>query len=276
LPETVAITASDLNQPMLEVGASRGTSRPVHWRQADAMDLPFDDDSFDAVMCQFGAMFLPERPRAFAEAHRVLRHGGRFVFSVWDRIENNEFARVVADAVGTVFPDDPPTFLTRVPYAYHDAALIRVDLAAGGFATSTSVEPLEIRSRAASCSIPAVGFCQGSAWASTGRAGHALRREHPQAKWSIRTLADTTRRRGPSLRDRGSALRGGAPGRHRRPEPGNRIDIVYDPAEPSHARPVRGRPNLIRHGPLLSDSPDARRFSFRQKCVSGSAVETHP
>lgn len=162
LPATVAITASDLNQPMLDVGARRGTSRPVHWRQADAMDLPFDDDSFDAVVCQFGAMFLPDRPRAFAEVRRVLRPGGVFVFSAWDRIENNEFARVVADAVGTVFPDDPPTFLTRVPYAYHDAELIRVDVAAGGFATSTRVEPLEVRSRAASCSIPAVGFCQGT------------------------------------------------------------------------------------------------------------------
>src|SRR5438128_117370 len=86
LPETVAITASDLNQPMVDYAAALGTSRPVRWRQADAMDLPFDDHSFDAVVCQFGVMFFPDRPRAFAEICRVLRPGGVFVFNVWDRI----------------------------------------------------------------------------------------------------------------------------------------------------------------------------------------------
>jgi SAM-dependent methyltransferase len=162
LPETVAITASDLNQPMLDYAAAVGTSRPVRWRQADAMDLPFDDHSFDAVVCQFGVMFFPDRPRAFAEMCRVLRPGGVFVFNVWDRIEENEFAQVVTDAVGTVFPDDPPLFLARTPHGYYDAELIQADVAAGGFATPAGFDTLEARSRAASCSIPAIGYCQGT------------------------------------------------------------------------------------------------------------------
>jgi SAM-dependent methyltransferase len=162
LPGSVAITATDLNQPMLDYAAALGTERPVTWRQADAMALPFDDDSFEAVVCQFGVMFLPDRPTAFGEVYRVLRPGGVFVFNVWDRIEENEFALVVAEAVGTLFPDDPPMFLARTPYGYFDPERIRVDIGAGGFARPACFEILEARSRAASCSIPAIGFCQGT------------------------------------------------------------------------------------------------------------------
>jgi len=124
--------------------------------------MPFEDDSFDTVVCQFGVMFLPDRPRAVAEVHRVLCPGGVFVFNVWDCIEENEFAQAVSQAVGTVFPDDPPLFLARVPYGYYNAELIRADLAAGGFISPARFDTLEARSRAATCRIPAIGFCQGT------------------------------------------------------------------------------------------------------------------
>ena len=87
-----AIVATDLNQPMLDMAAAVGTRHPVTWRQADAMQLPFDDGAFDAVVCQFGVMFFPDRAKAYAEARRVLRPGGTFLFNAWDRIEENEFA----------------------------------------------------------------------------------------------------------------------------------------------------------------------------------------
>jgi ubiquinone/menaquinone biosynthesis C-methylase UbiE len=83
----LAIVATDLNPAMLDEAARVGTARPVRWRPADAMALPFEDAGFDVVACQFGAMFFPDPVRAFAEARRVLRPGGTFVFSVWDRIE---------------------------------------------------------------------------------------------------------------------------------------------------------------------------------------------
>src|SRR5512146_1561151 len=120
LPEHAAIIATDLNQPMLEHAAALGTARPVDWRQADALHLPFDDATFDAVVCQFGVMFFPDKVRAFAEARRVLRVGGVFMFSVWDRIEENEFADVVTTALAAMFPEDPPRFLARTPHGYHD------------------------------------------------------------------------------------------------------------------------------------------------------------
>jgi ubiquinone/menaquinone biosynthesis C-methylase UbiE len=120
LPEAVAIAATDLNQAMLDRAAARGTSRPVEWRQADAMALPFADGTFDAVVCQFGVMFFPEKGRAYAEVRRVLRSGGLFVFNVWDRIQENEFADIVTTALAALFPDDPPRFLARTPHGYHD------------------------------------------------------------------------------------------------------------------------------------------------------------
>ena len=120
LPTRVAIVATDLNQAMLDQAAAEGTSRPVEWRQADALQLPFPDEYFDVVVCQFGVMFFPDKARAFAEARRVLRSGGQFLFNVWDRIEHNDFADTVTQAVGTLFPDDPPRFLARVPHGYHD------------------------------------------------------------------------------------------------------------------------------------------------------------
>jgi SAM-dependent methyltransferase len=161
LPASVRIVATDLNPPMLERAAAVGTSRPVEWRQADAMALPFPDGSFDAVVCQFGVMFFPDKAHAFAEAHRVLRPGGVFLFNVWDRIEENEFADVVTGALATMFPDDPPRFLARTPHGHHDRGAIEGDVVAGGFA-SPNITTLAARSVAATPRIPAVAYCHGT------------------------------------------------------------------------------------------------------------------
>jgi ubiquinone/menaquinone biosynthesis C-methylase UbiE len=148
LPASAAIVATDLNRPMLELAAAVGTSRPVQWREADAMQLPFGDGEFDAVLCQFGVMFFPDKPKAFAEAHRVLKPGGLLLFNAWDRIEENEFADTVTTALATLFPGDAPRFMARTPHGYHDAARIARDLQAGGFG---------LRPR-----LPAIAYCQGT------------------------------------------------------------------------------------------------------------------
>jgi SAM-dependent methyltransferase len=160
-PETT-IVATDLNQPMLDRAAAVGTKRAVQWRQADAMSLPFGDAAFDAVVCQFGVMFFPDKPRAFAEARRVLKPGGIFIFNAWDRIEENEFADVVTRALEAIFPKDPPRFMARVPHGYHDRALIESDLARGGFHETIELKILPARSRAASPRIAAIAYCQGT------------------------------------------------------------------------------------------------------------------
>jgi SAM-dependent methyltransferase len=162
LPGTVAIVATDLNQPMLDYAASLKIERPVQWRQADAMKLPFDDASFDAVVCQFGAMFFPDKSKAFAEARRVLRPGGTFFFNVWDRIEENEIADTVTQALQTVFPEDPPRFLARTPHGYYERSAIERDLTAGGFSEAPDFSTVAARSRADTYRTAAVAYCEGT------------------------------------------------------------------------------------------------------------------
>ena len=175
LPEGVSIVATDLNQAMLDQAAAVGTKRAVEWRQADAMHLPFDDASFDAVVCQFGAMFFPDKAKAFSEARRVLKPGGVFMFNVWDRIEDNEFGHTVTSALEAVFPKDPPRFLARTPHGYHDVSRIARDLAQGGFAAPPQIDTVAQRSRAKSAREPAIAYCQGTPLRSEIEARDAAR-----------------------------------------------------------------------------------------------------
>jgi ubiquinone/menaquinone biosynthesis C-methylase UbiE len=162
LSPSTSIVATDLNQPMLDQAATIGTARPVEWRQADAMQLPFPDETFDMVVCQFAAMFFPDKPRAFSEARRVLSPGGWFIFNVWDRMEENEFADTVTQALKILFPDDPPLFLARIPHGYHNPSAIAHDLAGGGFDQLPDIATLAARSRADSPRTPAIAYCQGT------------------------------------------------------------------------------------------------------------------
>jgi SAM-dependent methyltransferase len=162
LPPTTTLMATDLNQPMLDLAAAIGTNRPVTWQQADALRLPFAGASFEVVVCQFSVMFFPDKAAAFAEAHRVLAPGGAFIFNVWDRIEENEFAHAVTQALEPLFPGDPPRFLARVPHGYHDLQVVARDLAMSGFHTTPEITTVAARSRAGSPAIPAIAYCQGT------------------------------------------------------------------------------------------------------------------
>lgn len=162
LPAQVRVVATDLNQPMLDHAATKHADRhSVTWRQADALALPFEDKTFDVVACQFGAMFFPDKVAGYREARRVLKPRGHFFFNVWDKIADNEFADAVTEALATVFPQDPPRFMARTPYGYHDGEKIRAELAAAGF-TGVSIERVERRSKAASPREPAIAYCQGT------------------------------------------------------------------------------------------------------------------
>lgn len=161
LPDSVALVATDLAPPMVEITRSMvGDAPNVEVRPADAMDLPFDAGSFDAVACQFSLMLMPDKAKALAEAARVLRPGGSFFFNVWARLEENGFAAAVHEAVGEVFPDDPPQFL-QVPYAGHDlTGAVRETQAAGFQDIEISVQPRV--SRADGARQVATGLVAGS------------------------------------------------------------------------------------------------------------------
>ena len=162
LPAHARIVATDLNQPMIDrAAAGQAHDGRIVWRQADALALPFEDQTFDVVACQFGVMFFPDKIRGYREARRVLTPGGHFFFNVWDRISENEFAHVVTEALAALFPKDPPRFLARTPHGYHDGERIREELTAAGF-TSISVETLDGTSRASSPRDSAIAYCQGT------------------------------------------------------------------------------------------------------------------
>jgi ubiquinone/menaquinone biosynthesis C-methylase UbiE len=162
LPHQARIVVTDLNQPMLDRAAAREqTSGRITWRQADALALPFEDESFDAVACQFGVMFFPDKVLGYRQARRVLKPGGHFLFNVWDQISENEFADVVTETLATIFPQDPPRFMARTPHGYHDVAKLREELTMAGFA-SVSIETRGDNSKAASPRDPAIAYCQGT------------------------------------------------------------------------------------------------------------------
>jgi ubiquinone/menaquinone biosynthesis C-methylase UbiE len=162
LPLHTQIVATDLNRPMLDHAAAMQPHRDrISWRQADALALPFEDQRFDVVACQFGAMFFPDKVKGYREARRVLKPHGHVMFNVWDRISNNEFADVVTEALAVLFPQDPPSFMARIPHGYHNIETIREDLTAAGFA-NISIETVDHVSRAASPRDPAIAYCQGT------------------------------------------------------------------------------------------------------------------
>ena len=155
-------TVTDLNPPMLEVAkATLAGDRRITWQPADALALPFAKGAFDTVCCQFGVMFFPDRVKGYREARRVLKSGGRLVFNAWDRIEENDFALEVTNALAEVFAGDPPRFMARTPHGYHDEALIRADLSAAGF-SDVMIERRADVSRAPSARHAAIAYCQGS------------------------------------------------------------------------------------------------------------------
>jgi ubiquinone/menaquinone biosynthesis C-methylase UbiE len=161
LPASVKIVATDLNQAMLDFAAAKPDLARVELRQADALALPFGDASFDAVVCQFGAMFFPDRVRGYREAYRVLRPVGRAVIAIWDSLVHNPIPRCVNDAMAARFASDPPRFMARTPHGHFDQKVIRTELAEAGFDPVT-IDVVALPSRAPSHRDPAIGLCQGT------------------------------------------------------------------------------------------------------------------
>jgi SAM-dependent methyltransferase len=161
LPTTAQIVATDFHPAMLAVAEERSEwVGNVDYQVANGMDLPFDDGSFDALLCQFGMMFYPDKELGYREAARVLKPGGQFIFNLWDTLETNPIAKLVHEIVAELDPDNPPDFLT-VPFAHWDLPAIRTELRSAGFEdVGTVVLPRECRGRSAR--DVAIAFTAGS------------------------------------------------------------------------------------------------------------------
>jgi len=130
------LVATDLNKPMLDYARSRVPLPGIEWREADGMSLPFDRAEFAAVTCGFGMMFMPDKPKAVGEVRRVLRKGGLFLFSTWDRVDENTCSRVYAETIESLFPGDEEMRF-RIPWSLHDDDALKKLLVDGGFSGVT-------------------------------------------------------------------------------------------------------------------------------------------
>lgn len=155
------IVAIDLNPAMLAIAGEKLRSPNVRFQAADAQQLPFDDQCFDLVICQFGIMFFPDKAKANREARRVLRNGGHYLLLIWDRLEQNPFSKAIHEAVAAQFPDDPPAFLPRIPFGYCDLETITADLVAAGF-DDLEFETVVHQSLGRSAIDAARAMCEGS------------------------------------------------------------------------------------------------------------------
>ncbi|MBZ9935363.1 class I SAM-dependent methyltransferase [Mesorhizobium sp. BR1-1-16] len=162
LPRDTTIIATDLNQPMLDRAIAQQSDDPrITFQLADAQALPFEDDQFDVVACQFGVMFFSDKVTSYREVLRLLRQDGRYLFNVWDALPANVFAETVTMALTEMFPEDPPLFMARTPHGHFDQTRIRDDLAAAGF-RSVDTETVSHTSHGGSAREVAMTYCQGT------------------------------------------------------------------------------------------------------------------
>ncbi|MBI4168451.1 MAG: methyltransferase domain-containing protein [Acidobacteria bacterium] len=161
LPAGARFVATDLNHPMIDYARRKlAGKRGVEWQPADACVLPFPDGSFDALVCQFGLMFVPDKKAALKETRRVLVGGGTFLFNVWDSLERNTFGKVAHETIASFFPKDPPTFY-QVPFGLHQTDVLKDLLALAGF-EDVRIEPVSLLGQSPSARDLARGLVEGN------------------------------------------------------------------------------------------------------------------
>jgi len=130
------LIASDVDDDMLAVAKRKLGHLDIDWQHIDARELPFDDNSIDLVVCCFGYMFVPDKAKAFAEVYRVLKPQGQFIFTTWDRLENNG-ASYISRSIAEKYFEGPLPASYNAATSMSDESVIRPLLQHAGFAKST-------------------------------------------------------------------------------------------------------------------------------------------
>lgn len=132
LTKDARLIAIDISDSMMDLARTKFLpDEQVTFQNANATSLPFNNEVFDAVVCQFGIMFF-DQEMAFRETYRVLRRGGRYLFRVWDSERYNPFASLSFEVLKQFFPSDTPRFLFD-PVSCHQIDPIKEQLTQIGF-----------------------------------------------------------------------------------------------------------------------------------------------
>jgi ubiquinone/menaquinone biosynthesis C-methylase UbiE len=127
------IMATDISADMIAVAVEKlSGTKNISWKVADALDLPFEDDEFDVIVCQFGVMFFADRKKGVAEAWRVLKDGGTFIMTVWDKLSMSPIAASGRQIMIDFFEGHPPQGL-KTAYSMADKKEIEELLEEAGF-----------------------------------------------------------------------------------------------------------------------------------------------
>ncbi|MBB6270623.1 ubiquinone/menaquinone biosynthesis C-methylase UbiE [Pedobacter cryoconitis] len=156
-----SLVATDINPAMLALAMDKiGKNERVEWKVADAVALPFNNETFDCIAAQFGVMFYSDRVKAYQEAFRVLENGGTFIFNAWDKMSNNPAIMMVHELMEEYFPVNPPSFY-NIPFSYFDPAVIKADLTKGGF-SDINTTVLKVYGYSANSYDAAKGLLEGT------------------------------------------------------------------------------------------------------------------
>jgi ubiquinone/menaquinone biosynthesis C-methylase UbiE len=139
------VTGIDLNAGMIRVARSlpRPAGARIEWLERSALDLGLADASVDAVFCQQGLQFFPDKPRALREMRRVLRRAGRLALSVWTGI--GVYNAAVGAALARVLAAETAERFLASRRAPGEEELRRLAIEAGFAAVDVRISRREIR-----------------------------------------------------------------------------------------------------------------------------------
>jgi SAM-dependent methyltransferase len=157
----MTIVATDASREKVGHASKKPGMARVTWQTADPCALPFSAGTFGIVTNHFDVATMPDRIRAFHEARRVMKTGGRFVFSVPGHLRHNPVAGCVQNALDDLFPADPPRFVKHVFHGNADNDVVDEDLTEAGF-TDAIYTIVDLPYAAASARDAAMGYCLGT------------------------------------------------------------------------------------------------------------------
>jgi ubiquinone/menaquinone biosynthesis C-methylase UbiE len=159
IPASAKLIASDISDDMLEEAKKKLGHLDIEWQNIDAQELPFADNSIDLVVCCFGYMFVPDKPKAFAEAYRILKPGGIFLFTTWDRLDQNE-ASYTSRSIAMEYLEEPVPESSNLATSMSEEVIIRPLLENAGF-PKIAIEKVKLLSACPTAKEAALGFVEG-------------------------------------------------------------------------------------------------------------------